>query len=149
MLKYPTGLPAALKSGQSFQMVDPLVSTPFDSGQTRWDRQFTDTPTVTPIAWIFTNVEFQAFGAWYRDQLRSGAEWFEMPVRSPVGRRLEQCHFASGYSGPTPLGYDRWRVDGQLVLRRQPLPGIGEGFFPDEILASDLFDKTINLEWPT
>lgn len=149
MLKYPDSLPVAQKAGRAFQMADPLVSTPFDNGQVRWDRRFTSTPTVTPMSWIFTDAEFQAFGGWYRDQLRSGAEWFEMRVRSPNGFNPEQCHFVEAYSGPTRLGFDRWRVDARLMLREQPLPDTDEGWFPDDILTSELFDKTINLEWPT
>lgn len=149
MRKYPSGLPAALKADRAFEMVDPLVSTPFDNGQMRWDVRFTDVPTVTPVSWIFSDVQFQAFGAWYRDQIRNGADWFEMPIRTPNGRSVEQCHFLTKYSGPARLGYDRWRVQGQLMLRRLPLPLIGEGEFPDDILTSGIFDITINEEWPS
>lgn len=146
--KYPNGLPAAQKADRAFKLVDPLVSTASDNGQTRWDRRFTDTPASTPVSWIFSDLEFQVFGAWYRDAIRSGAEWFEMPLSSPSGRHVEQCHFVAGYDGPTRLGYNRWRVGASLVLRRMPLPDVGEGNFPEDILTSELFDKTINLEWP-
>lgn len=150
MLKqYPSVLPAPLKGDRSFQMVDPLVSTSSDNGQTRWDRRFTDVPTATPVSWILSDLQAQVFEAWYRDVIRDGADWFEMPLRSPVGRRVEQCHFVSAYSGPVRSGYDRWRFDAQIVLRRRPLPDVGEGNFPEDILTSELFDKTINLEWPT
>lgn len=150
MLKqYPSVLPAPLKGDRSFQMVDPLVSSASDNGQTRWDRRFTDVPTATPVSWVFSDSEGQAFEAWYRDVIRDGAEWFEMPLRSPVGRHVEQCHFVAAYAGPIRVGYDRWRYEAQLVLRRRPLPDAGEGNFPEDILTSELFDRTINVEWPT
>lgn len=149
MLKqYPVNLPAALKGDRSFQMVDPLVASTSENGQTRWDRRFTATPATTPVSWIFTNLECQAFQAWYRDQLRDGADWFEMPLRSPMGRMTEQCHFVQAYSGPEPAGYDRWRVSANLVLRRMPMHPPGWGAFPDFILGSDIIDRALNEKWP-
>lgn len=148
MRKYPSLLPAALKGDRAFQLVDPLVSSSSENGQTRWDRRFTATPASTPVSWIFTDVQAQAFQAWYRDQLRDGAEWFEMPIRSPIGREVEQCHFVAAYGGPERLGYDRWQFTANLVLRRMPLPPMGEGEFPDDIVYSEIFDLTINREWP-
>lgn len=149
MLKYPDSLPAPLKGDRAFQMVDPLVSTPFDSGQTRWDRQFTDVPTATPISFIFSDAQCQAFEAWYRDVIKDGAQWFTMPLRSPVGRNEEEVHFIKGYAGPERLGYNKWRIMANVLLRRRPLPPMGEGEFPEDIVFSELFDLTINREWPT
>lgn len=146
--KYPAGLPAPLKADRSFQMVEPLVSTSSDNGQTRWVRRFTDVPTATPVSWIFNDLQCQAFQSWYAGPLRDGAEWFEMPLTSDLGRRVEQCHFVSAYSGPKRLGYDRWQIEGQIVLRRRPLSGNNDGFFPEDVLTSEIFDRTINLEWP-
>lgn len=148
MLKYPQGLPAPLKADRAFQMVDPLVSTPFDSGQTRWDRQFTDVPTATPISFIFSDVQCMAFEAWYRDALKDGANWFTIPLRSAVGRNEEVAHFAKAYSGPERLGFDRWRITATIVLRRRPIPAPGWGEFPEFLLEADVIDKAINREWP-
>lgn len=147
--KYPDSLPPPQKSGRAFQMVDPLVSTPFDNGQTRWDRQFTAVPTSTPVSFIFNDAQCQAFEAWHRDVLNLGALWFDLPLRSPIGREDEECHFAGAYSGPERLGFDRWRISAQVILRRRPLPPMGEGEFPDDIVYSELFDLTMNREWPT
>lgn len=146
--KYPDSLPPPLKADRAFQMVDPLVSTPFDSGQTRWDRQFTDVPTATPVSFIFTDVQCTAFQAWYRDVLKDGARWFLLPLRSPMGRLSEEVHFVKGYSGPHRKGYDRWEVNADLVLRRIPLPPPGSGEFPDFILFASIFDVAINAYWP-
>lgn len=148
MLKYPDILPAPLKAGRAFQMVDPLVSTTFDSGQTRWDRQFTDVPTATPMSFIFSDVQCQAFEAWYRDVLKDGALWFEMPLRSPVGMDYQDAHFIKAYAGPDRLGYDRWRISANILLRRRPLPDEGWGEFPEFLLGSAIIDRAINLEWP-
>lgn len=149
MLKqYPASLPPPLKGDRAFQLVDSLVSTASDNGQTRWDRRFTVTPASTPVSWIFTDLECSAFIAWYADTLRDGAEWFEMPIRSPVGREVEQCHFVQAYSGPERHGYDRWRISASLVLRRMPRYPPGWGEFPEFILEACIIDRALNDEWP-
>lgn len=145
---YPTGLPAPLKADRSFQMVDPLVSSASDNGQTRWDRRFTDVPTATPVSWIFTDQQCSAFEAWYRDVLRDGAEWFEMPLTTAVGREPRECHFLAAYSGPERLGPDRWRITADITLRRRPLLPPGWGNFPEYILNSCVIDIALNLLWP-
>jgi hypothetical protein len=150
MLKqYPSGLPVPLKADRAFQMVDPLVSSASANGQTRWDRQFTDVPTATPVTWLFNDLECQAFVAWHKDAIRDGADWFTMPLRTEAGRHVETCHFIAAYSGPTRSGYDRWRIEAQLLLRRRPILNDNDGNFPDDVLTSELFDKTINWEWPS
>lgn len=146
--KYPSGLPAAQKRDRAFQMVDPLVSTQSSNGQTRWYRRFTDVPTATPVSWIFSDLQCQVFQGWFKDTLRDGAEWFDMPLTTDVGRHVEQCHFVQAYSGPKRLGFNRWQIGADIVLRRRPLGAPNDGLFPDEILRSDILDRTINLEWP-
>lgn len=148
MLKYPDSLPAPLKGDRAFQMVDPLVSTPFDSGQTRWDRQFTDVPTATPISFIFSDIQCSAFESWYRDVIKDGAQWFSMPLRSPVGRNEEEVHFIKGYAGPERLGYNKWRITANILLRRRPLPDPGWGEFPEYLLDASIIDVALNDKWP-
>lgn len=149
MLKqYPSALPAPLKADRAFQMVDPLVSSSSDNGQTRWDRRFSDVPTSTPVSWIFTDVQCQVFEAWYRDTIRDGAEWFEFPIRSPMGLEAEQCHFIKGYSGPSRLGFDFWKIEANLLLRRRPMLPPEWGLMPDFLLNPGFFDISINRVWP-
>jgi hypothetical protein len=148
--KYPAALPVARKADRAYQMVDPLVSTPFDSGKTRWDRRFTDVPFSTPVTWIFTNAQYSLFRTWYKNLIRDGADWFEMPLAADDGREVRECHFVQGYSGPDRLGFDRWRVSASLVLRRLPV------IDPDWLDASEywlppgisIFDRAVNYHWP-
>ena len=146
--KYPEYLPAALKSDRAYQMVDPLVSTPFDNGQTRWDRRFTDVPYATPVSWIFTNAQLSLFRTWYQNKIRSGADWFEMKLAAEDGREVRECHFVQGYAGPTRLGVDRWRISANLVLRRLPTIDPDWLLLPDFVLHADIFDLATNRERP-
>lgn len=148
--KYPSALPAALKADRAFQMVDPLVSSASDNGQTRWDRRFTDVPYSTPVSWIFDDAECALFRTWYENTIRSGADWFEMPLTSPEGREVRECHFTQAIAGPERVGYDRWRMSGQIVLRR--LETIDEDWvlLPDFWLPAGrgIFDIAMNRKWP-
>ena len=170
--KYPESLPAPLKADRAFQMVDPLVSTPFDSGQTRWDRQFTDVPTATPVSWIFSDAQCAVFRTWYQNRINLGADWFEMTMASDDGREVRECHFVKAYAGPERLGFNRWRISASLLLRRLPtidpewieLPEYWEPrgraildlalsrYWPidpyDGTADGLVFDRAINEKWP-
>lgn len=150
MLKYPDFLPVARKSDRAYQMVDPLESTTSDNGQTRWDRKFTDVPVSTPVHWILTDAECAMFRTWYANVLRWGAEWFEMPLAADDGREVRECHFVTGYAGPIRQGYDRWRIDANLVLRRLPTIDPDWLLLPEYWFApgNSIFDRAINRVWP-
>lgn len=145
---YPEGLPVGLHSGRSYQLVDPLQRSTMVSGQARQRRRFTDVPEGAQIKWLFTALQAQAFEAWWRDQLKDGALWFECPLETPLGYFLYTCRFTSVYSGPSRVGPALWSYSGELELRQRAAPPVGEGEFPEEILYSELFDLTINQEWP-
>lgn len=151
MLKqYPSVLPAPLKADRAYQMVDPLVSTASDNGQTRWFRRFTDVPFSTPVSWVLDDTQCALFRTWFKSVLKDGAEWFEMLLTSPEGRELRTCHFVQGYSGPIRLGFNRWRIEANIVVKR--LPEIAEGWIdlPEFWVSSGrvLFDFALNDIWP-
>lgn len=148
--KYPESLPAPLKSDREFQIVDPLVSTPFDSGQTRWDRQFTDVPLSTPVTWIFTDAQCAIFRTWYANRINWGADWFEMALAADDGREVRECHFVSGFQGPARMGFDRWRVTANLVLRRLPLIDPDWIDLPEywDPRGRAIFDVALGMHWP-
>lgn len=146
--KYPDALPAALKADRAYQMADPLVSTPFDNGQTRWDRKFTDVPYATPVSWLFNNAQCALFRTWFANKIRNGADWFEMELASDDDREVRECHFVQGYAGPVRVGFDRWRVTANLVLRRLPVPDPGWLDEPDFFLDMGRFDIAVNWDLP-
>jgi hypothetical protein len=118
------------------------------SGRARQRRKFTSVPQYAKISWLFTDLQGQAFEAWWRDQLVDGALWFEMPLKTPMGVYSHDCRFTGVYSGPSEVGPHLWSYSAELELRFRAAPPVGEGEFPDDILYSELFDLTINKEWP-
>lgn len=146
---YPKGLPLGLHSGRSYQLVNPMLRTTMESGRARQRRAFTSVPQGANINWLFNDVQGQAFEAWWRDQLIDGAQWFECPLDTPLGYAEYTCRFTDVYSGPDRVGPNLWAYSAELELRNRAVPDAGEGEFPEDILLSEIFDLTINVEWPS
>lgn len=145
---YPSGLPLGLQSGRSYQLVSPLVRTELSSGRARQRRRFTSVPQYARISWLFTDLQGQAFEAWWRDQLIDGSQWFMCPLKTPLGIFSHDCRFTDVYSGPSVVGPNLWEYSAELELRVRAAPPVNDGLFPDDILYSEIFDLTINKEWP-
>lgn len=145
---YPSGLPKGRHSGRTYQLISPLLRSNLVSGRAMQRRRFTSVPQAANINWLFSDVQGQAFEAWWRDQLTDGAQWFECPLDTPMGYMDYTCRFTDVYSGPDRVGPNLWAYSAELELRDRAVPQIGEGEFPEDILYSELFDLTINIEWP-
>lgn len=145
---YPAGLPRGRHSGRSYQLVSPLLRSDLVSGRAIQRRRFTSVPQGANINWLFNDVQGQAFEAWWRDQLTDGASWFECPLDTPMGYYLYTCRFTDVYKGPSRAGPNLWAYSAELELRERAVPAVGEGEFPEDILYSEIFDLTINKEWP-
>lgn len=145
---YPTGLPRGLHSGRSYQLVNPMIRTAMESGRARQRRAFTSVPQGAKISWLFSDIQGQAFEAWWRDQLTDGVSWFECPLDTPMGYMDYTCRFTGVYSGPSRVGPNLWSYSAELELRDRAVSLVGEGEFPEDILYSEIFDLTINREWP-
>lgn len=145
---YPSALPRGLHSGRTYQLQSPLMRSSLASGRARQRRRFTSVPEMASISWLFTDGQGQAFEAWWRDQLVDGSLWFEMPLDMPLGYKNYTCRFTDVYNGPNRVGPNLWQYSAQLELLERSAPPIGEGEFPDDIAYSELFDLTINREWP-
>lgn len=148
MIKYPKGLPRGLQSGRSYQIVSPLERSQLSSGRARQRRRFTSVPEMASISWIFTPSQGQAFEAWFRDALIDGSEWFECELKTPLGLSDHQCRFNGIYSGPSIAGNNLWSYSAELELKFRAVAPAGEGLFTEDILTSEIFDLTINREWP-
>ncbi|HBT4852192.1 TPA: hypothetical protein MB376_000431 [Klebsiella pneumoniae] len=148
-LYYPADvLPGPLKDGFGMKPKSPVKITELVTGRKRIRRGYTSVPTETDVAWIFTDAQAQAFEAWYRDVLKDGSAWFNMPLLTPVGQKNYVCRFNDIYEGPTPVGGLYWRYSASLELWERPLPAVGWGEYPEWIVGSSLLDIALNREWP-
>ena len=146
---YPTKyLPCPLKDGFGLKPVSPLRRTNLTSGRARQRRVFTSTPSATDIQWLFDDKQAQVFEAWFRDVIKDGALWFNMPLLTPIGKKNYLCRFTDIYEGPTPEGGLYWRFSANIELWERPLPPVDWGNYPELLIGSDIIDIAINREWP-
>jgi hypothetical protein len=101
------------------------------------------------VNWIFRSDNQAAlFEAWFRDAIQDGAEWFNSPLKTPIGEGQYVCRFVSMYTGPDPIGMRAWRVSATLEIWERPLMPVGWGEFPEFVLGASIIDIALNREWP-
>jgi hypothetical protein len=148
MLTYPEGLPLPLREGYGFQAVSPILRSKKMSGRSVQRRLYSSTPTEPSVSWLMSAAQAQLFMGWYEHVLLSGSQWFECPLRTPLGLELHRARFTDIYSGPDLVGVDHWRFTATLEMFKQPL--IDKEWVtdaPEYILGSDIFDITMNRVW--
>ena len=149
MIDYPRDyLPLPLRDGYGFKAVSPLLRTEMQSGRARQRQRFTSVPTMAAVSWIFSDNQALIFEAWFAETLKSGAEWFTCPLKTPEGIRDYTARFTDIYQGPTLVGKSHWRLTAELELRDRPLLAPGWAAFPDYIARMGIIDLAINREWP-
>ena len=94
------------------------------------------------------DMQAQFFEAWFKEVLVDGSQWFECPLKSPVGLTDYTVRFTNMYSGPTLVGVSMWRFTASLELRERPLIQPGWAQFPDLWFNMNIIDMALNREWP-
>lgn len=150
MIQYPDYLPVPLRDSYGFEMEDPMIRSDLQSGRVRQRRRHTKVPTYSSVQWLMTDLQARMFEAWWEEVLISGTEWFEMPLKTPLGGLQNyQSRFRGAYRGPTLVGVSLWRFTAELELLERPiLPPGWITIAPDFIRYADIFDRALNQEWP-
>ncbi|HGO5393647.1 TPA: hypothetical protein ACK2W2_002290 [Klebsiella michiganensis] len=141
-------LPLPLKEGFGLKPEPTTRRTKFQSGHERQRRVSSSVPTKTDVYWLFTDGQAQAFEAWFRDVIKDGQSWFNMPLMTPIGTKKYVCRFTDIYEGPTPEGGMYWRYSANIELRERPMVPVGWGHYPEYLVNSGLLDIAVNQEWP-
>lgn len=158
-INFPAGLPTPLQAGYGLEHVDTVLRTEMASGRTRSRKRFTSAPSRVNVQWLMRGGQAQLFEAWYQADynpaepqkggIADGTLPFNTKLKTPIGLRYyEDVTFFGIYRGPDLVGGRFWRFTATLKIAKRPvLPG-SEVAFPEEILNSDLLDKTMNEHWP-
>lgn len=150
-INYPDGLPVPLREGYRFRHTQPFMRTDMESGRAAQRRKFSSVPSVVSVAWMFRcDSHAAAFESWFRDALKDGAEWFNSPLKTPVGEQGFVCRFTAMYQGPELIGVSSWRFSAELEVFERPLmpPGWGDSEAANYLIYASLFDFAMNKEWP-
>lgn len=146
---YPDGLPLPLRDGYKFQHVQTFLRTDMESGRAAQRRKFRSVPSKVSVSWIFkTDNQAAAFEAWYSETLKDGAEWFNSPLKTPIGEQDFVCRFTAMYQGPELVGVSSWRFSADLEVFERPLMPPGWGENPELLVYASLIDFAVNKEWP-
>ena len=148
MVVYPKSLPLPLREGYGFTPVSPIRRSNKVSGRSVQRRLYKSVPTVAAVRWIFSDAQALAFEAWFEDQLVSGSQWFECPLKVPGGIGTYKARFTDIYEGPVLVGVSRWSFSASLELWERPILKGGWGHFPEIVVGAPIIDWAINKEWP-
>lgn len=142
---YPPQLPPPDDSFDA-QHHDPIIHTPLGNGRARDERQMGTVPTNLTVRFLFEYPEFQLFEGWFRWEIHDGVLPFRGPMKTSLGIQKDLEMKMRMYSHRSKGGL--WIVTAPVqILKRQTISEL-DTQFPDEIINSDVFDRTMNKHWP-
>ena len=86
---YPTDLPRPLQQGYSVKHAPNMLRTAMADGYTRQRLVNQGAPDTANITILLNAEEYKKFVKWYKADIRSGADWFIMPMLA-VDSEIEQ-----------------------------------------------------------
>lgn len=144
---YPSQLPMPDLPGYQLQPVSPFRRVDLASGRARQRRLFTSVPTMVQMTITMTNPQFQLFEGWFRWVIADGGDWFMGWAKTSMGVQRYEMRFADMYQ-PAPVSTWEWQISATMEIRERQTISALDTQFPDEIVNSHLFDRTINESWP-
>lgn len=147
-INYPEGLPHPLVEGHTTQHVQPFRRTTMASGRAVQRRIYTSVPSMGNYSLILNDSQAAAFEVWFKVTLLDGAEWFNMPRRTPLGQSMLVCRFTGIYSGPNIHARNRWLFTFELESWERPVMPDEWALLPDYLIYAGIFDLAMNREWP-
>ena len=148
LVSWPTQLPLPEQSGYAIQHVSPLQRTTMVSGRARQRRVYTSVPSNIAVQWFLTEQQAQLFEAFFRYAISDGADWFLLPLKTPMFTGDYECRFTGIYEGPVLIAYDKWTVSATIEIKeRQTLDSTWTNA-PQYVIDSSIIDIAVNQLWP-
>ena len=145
---WPEQLPLPEQSGYAIQHVSPLQRTEMVSGRARQRRVYTSVPSNVSVQWFLTEQQAQLFEAWFRYAITDGADWFMLPLKTPMFTGDYECRFTGIYEGPVLIAYDKWTVSATIEIKERQILDSSWTNTPQYILDSSIIDVAVNQLWP-
>lgn len=79
---YPTDLPRPLQSGYTSKHAPNMLRTQMADGYTRQRLVNQGAPDTVNVGICLTESQYRTFLTWYKSEIRSGQDWFVMPLLS-------------------------------------------------------------------
>lgn len=148
LVSWPTQLPLPEQSGYAIQHVSPLQRTQMVSGRARHRRVYTSVPSNVAVQWFLTEQQAQLFEAFFRYAITDGADWFLLPLKTPLFTGNYECRFTGIYEGPVLIAYDKWTISATIEIKERQTLGASWVYSPQYIIDSSIIDVALNDLWP-
>ena len=148
LVSWPTQLPLPEQSGYAIQHVSPLQRTQMVSGRARQRRVYTSVPSNVAVQWFLTEQQAQLFEAFFRYAITDGANWFLLPLKTPMFTGDYECRFTGIYEGPTLTTFDKWTVSATIEIKERQTLGAGVIYTPQYLVDASIIDIAVNHLWP-
>ena len=148
LVSWPTQLPLPEQSGYAIQHVSPLQRTTMVSGRARQRRVYTSVPSNVAVQWFLTEQQAQLFEAFFRYSITDGADWFLLPLKTPMFTGDYECRFTGIYEGPTLTAFNKWTVSATIEIKERQTLSAGFVYAPQYVIDSSIIDIAINQLWP-
>ena len=148
LVSWPTQLPLPEQSGYAIQHVSPTQRTTMVSGRARQRRVYTSVPSNVAVQWFLTEQQAQLFEAFFRYAIADGADWFLLPLKTPMFTGDYECRFTGIYEGPTLTSFNKWTVSATIEIKERQTLSAGFAYVPQYIFDSSIIDVAVNQLWP-
>ena len=148
LVSWPAQLPLPEQSGYAIQHVSPMQRTTMVSGRARQRRVYTSVPSNVAVQWFLTEQQAQLFEAFFRYSITDGADWFLLPLKTPMFTGDYECRFTGIYDGPTLTTFDKWTVSATIEIKERQTLNAGFTYTPQYAIDSSIIDVALNDLWP-
>ena len=148
LVSWPTQLPMPEQSGYAIQHVSPLQRTTMVSGRARQRRVYTSVPSNVAVQWFLTEQQAQLFEAFFRYAITDGADWFLLPLKTPMFTGDYECRFTDIYEGPTLIAFNKWTVSATIEIKERQALDSTWVYTPQYVIDSSIIDIAVNQLWP-
>ena len=148
LVPWPTQLPLPEQSGYAIQHVSPLQRTTMVSGRARQRRIYTSVPSNIAVQWFLTEQQAQLFETFFRYAITDGADWFLLPLKTPMFTGDYECRFTGIYEGPTLTAFNKWTVSATIEIKERQTLDSSWVYTPQYVIDSSIIDIAVNQLWP-
>ena len=148
LVSWPKQLPLPEQSGYAIQHVSPLQRTTMVSGRARQRRVYTSVPSNVAVQWFLTEQQAQLFETFFRYAITDGADWFLLPLKTPMFTGDYECRFTGIYEGPTLTAFNKWTVSATIEIKERQTLDSSWVYTPQYVIDSSIIDIAVNQLWP-
>lgn len=148
LVSWPAQLPLPEQSGYAIQHVSPIQRTTMVSGRARQRRVYTSVPSNVAVQWFLTEQQARLFEVFFRYAITDGADWFLLPLKTPMFAGDYECRFTGIYEGPTLTAFNKWTVSATIEIKERQTLSSDEIYDPQGIIDSENIDRVINKPSP-